>query len=64
MSSDDYRRALDEGRNARPGDRNPYEGGGSLAMAKLWLRGYQSMLKQQFWEQPSQQPYLQARTDY
>jgi hypothetical protein len=59
----DYARALAEGRAASPGDPNPYQGGASLAMAKCWLHGYQSMLKIRFWESPSQQPYVEARTD-
>ena len=59
----DYARALVEGRAASPGDANPYEGGESLAMAKAWLHGYQSMLKIRFWSLPSQQPYVEAYAD-
>ena len=51
--------ALDEGRNALPGDQNPYAGT-SLALAKMWLRGYQGMLKRVFYEAPSQRPYVAA----
>lgn len=35
-------RALYEGSLTEPGDRNPYAGG-SLVLAKLWLRGYTRM---------------------
>lgn len=59
----DYARALTEGRAAAPGDPNPYQGGESLAMAKAWLHGYQSMLKILFWESPSQQAYVEANAD-
>ena len=57
MSADDLVRAFDEGRNSMVGDRNPYAGV-SLAQAKMWLRGYQGMLKRLFYEAPSQQPYV------
>lgn len=57
---DVYVMALEDGRRAEPGDANPYAGQ-SPALAKLWLRGYQSMLKQRFHEAPSQQALASAR---
>lgn len=37
--------ALYSGSVADPGDRNPYAGGDSLLLPKLWMRGYQRMLR-------------------
>lgn len=41
----EYIAALYEGSLAEPGDRNPYAGGESLILAKLWMRGYMRMLR-------------------
>ena len=40
----EYTFALYAGSVADPGDRNPYAGR-SLALAKLWMRGYMRMLR-------------------
>lgn len=53
-------RALTEGRNAQVGALNPYTGG-SLALAALWLRGYQDMLLRTFYTSPHRQAYMRAR---
>ena len=58
---DDYERALNEGRAAKIGLRNPYADAVQLAMAALWTRGYNRMLVERFYSRPSVQPYLEAR---
>jgi hypothetical protein len=40
----EYLFALYSGASADPGDANPYAGQ-SLVLAKLWMRGYQRMLR-------------------
>lgn len=57
---DDATRALAEGRAAQVGARNPYTGK-SLALAKMWMRGYESMLLQRWYTSPHRQPYMNAR---
>lgn len=59
--ADSARAAYSAGRTAQPGgDVNPYAGR-SLAFAKLWLRGYQTMLLERFYSTPMMQAYLAAR---
>lgn len=41
----EYLFALYSGSVADPGDRNPYAGGESLVLPKLWMRGYMRMLR-------------------
>jgi hypothetical protein len=53
--------ALYSGSLAEPGDRNPYAGGESLALSKLWLRGYKRMLRVRIDTGPAMQTYLRAR---
>jgi len=57
---DDATRALAEGRAAEVGASNPYAGQ-SLALAKMWRRGYQTMLTERVYSSPSMQPYLSNR---
>lgn len=54
-------RALYEGSLAEPGDRNPYAGGQSLVLAKLWLRGYRRMVHVRIETGPAMQAYRRAR---
>ena len=56
----EYIFALYSGSLAEPGDRNPYAGQ-SLALAKLWLRGYQRMLRVRIETGPAMQRYREAR---
>ncbi|WP_156744229.1 hypothetical protein [Mycobacterium sp. 1164985.4] len=53
-------RALYEGSLADPGDRNPYAGR-SLALAKLWMRGYMRMLRVRVKTRPAMARYRAAR---
>ncbi|KUI13600.1 hypothetical protein AU192_04140 [Mycobacterium lehmannii] len=53
--------ALYSGSVADPGDRNPYAGGDSLVLAKLWMRGYMRMLRVRIETGPAMQRYLAAR---
>lgn len=53
-------RALYEGALAEPGDRNPYAGK-SLALAKMWRRGYRRMLHIRVETGPAMQRYRAAR---
>lgn len=53
----EYTYALYMGSVADPGDRNPYAGQ-SLALAKLWMRGYQRMLRVRINTGPAMQRYL------
>ena len=57
----EYIYALYEGSLADPGDRNPYNGR-SLVLAKLWMRGYQRMLRVRIETGPAMQTYLAARS--
>ena len=41
----EYMFALYSGSLAEPGDRNPYAGGESLVLPKLWTRGYERMMR-------------------
>lgn len=59
---EDAEAALRAGQNAEIGDANPYNGT-SLALAKLWQRGYMSMLTIRSAATPARQEYLQGRTD-
>ncbi|ULE32575.1 ribosome modulation factor [Mycobacterium sp. IDR2000157661] len=52
--------ALRAGQNAEIGDMNPYRGK-SLALAKCWQRGYQTMLTIRTAATPARQKYLRAR---
>jgi hypothetical protein len=52
-------RALYEGSLAEPGDRNPYSGG-RLVLAKLWMRGYERMLRVRIETGPAMQRYRAA----
>jgi hypothetical protein len=53
--------ALREGWNSAIGDRNPYAGGDSLALAKCWMRGHMTMLTIRSAATPAMQRYLQGR---
>ncbi|WP_458316190.1 ribosome modulation factor [Mycolicibacterium brisbanense] len=56
----EYMFALYSGSLAELGDRNPYAGG-SLVLAKLWMRGYMRMLSVRINSGPAMQTYLAAR---
>lgn len=53
--------ALYSGSVADPGDPNPYAGGDSLILPKLWMRGYQRMLRVRIETGPAMQTYRAAR---
>lgn len=53
-------RALYEGSLAEPGDRNPYNGK-SLALAKMWRRGYRRMLHVRIETGPAMRRYRRER---
>lgn len=55
--------ALYSGSLAEPGDPNPYAGGDSLVLPKLWMRGYMRMLRVRFETGPAMRRYLAARAD-
>lgn len=57
---DDAEAALAAGRNAQPGEPNPYNGQ-SLALAAMWGRGYELMLAQRFNQTEQRAAYLAAR---
>lgn len=59
---EDAEQALRAGQNAEIGDPNPYSGE-SLALAKCWQRGYQTMLTIRSAATPARQEYLQGRSD-
>lgn len=52
--------ALYSGSVADHGDRNPYAGGDSLILPKLWMRGYQRMLRVRIETGPAMQTYRAA----
>ncbi len=54
-------KAVREGWNSSVGDRNPYAGGDSLALAKCWMRGHMTMLTIRSAATPAMQRYLAAR---
>jgi hypothetical protein len=56
----EYVFALYAGSVADPGDRNPYSGE-SLALAKLWMRGYTRMLRVRIETGPAMQIHRRAR---
>lgn len=58
----EYQIALYSGSLAEPGDRNPYAGGESLVLAKLWMRGYMRMLRVRIDSGPARQTYRRGRT--
>ncbi|AEL19664.1 hypothetical protein PBI_KRATIO_8 [Mycobacterium phage Kratio] len=51
--------ARQEGRAAQPGDTNPYAGTGLLA--RMWLRGYRTMLLDRLNKSPARQAFLAAQ---
>jgi hypothetical protein len=57
----EYVYALYLGSVADPGDRNPYAGGESLVLPKLWMRGYMRMLRVRIQTGPAMRTYLAAR---
>ncbi|VEG40454.1 Uncharacterised protein [Mycolicibacterium flavescens] len=57
----EYLYALYAGSLADPGDRNPYAGGESLVLPKLWMRGYMRMLRVRIQTGPAMRTYLAAR---
>jgi len=59
----EYLFALYSGRLADPGDRNPYAGGDSLVLAKLWMRGYMRMLRVRIETGPAMARYREAGRD-
>ncbi|WP_024445384.1 hypothetical protein [Mycolicibacterium iranicum] len=58
----EYMYALYSGSLAEPGDRNPYAGGESLVLPKLWANGYQRMLRVRIETGPAMQAYRAARS--
>jgi hypothetical protein len=56
----EYIFAFYSGALAEVGDRNPYAGR-SLALAKLWLRGYMRMMRVRIETGPAMQRYRAAR---
>ena len=56
---EDAEAALRAGQNAEIGDANPYNGT-SLALAKCWQRGYQTMLTIRTAATPAMQDYLRG----
>jgi hypothetical protein len=58
----EYVYALYSGSVADPGDRNPYAGGESLVLPKLWMRGYTRMLRVRIQTGPAMRTYLAARS--
>lgn len=58
-----YMFALYSGSLAEPGDRNPYAGGESLVLPKLWMRGYQRMMRVRIETGPAMTRHLEARRD-
>jgi hypothetical protein len=56
----EYIYALYLGSVADPGDRNPYAGGESLVLPKLWMRGYMRMLRVRIQTGPAMRTYLAA----
>ena len=58
----EYQIALYSGSLAEPGDRNPYAGGESLVLPKLWMRGYMRMLRVRIQTGPAMRTYLAARS--
>lgn len=59
---DDLLAALAAGRRAAVGAINPHTGV-SLTMAKVWRRGYESMLLERFYGSPDRQAYLEAHPE-
>lgn len=59
---EDAEAALRAGQNAEIGDANPYNGK-SLALAKCWQRGYQTMLTIRTAATPARQEYLHGRPE-
>lgn len=59
---EDAEAALRAGQNAEIGDANPYRGQ-SVALAKLWQRGYRTMLTVRAASTPAMQQYLQGRAE-
>lgn len=59
---EDAEAALRAGQNAEVGDPNPYNGK-SIALAQLWLTGYQTMLTTRAAATPAMQKYLQGRPE-
>ncbi|WP_165663058.1 ribosome modulation factor [Mycobacteroides abscessus] len=59
----EYMFALYSGSVADPGDRNPYAGGDSLVLPKLWMRGYQRMLRVRIETGPAMARYRGAIRD-
>lgn len=55
--------ALYSGSVADPGDRNPYADGDSLVLPKLWMRGYQRMLRVRIETGPAMARYREAIRD-
>ncbi|MEW5810899.1 MAG: hypothetical protein AB1925_15755 [Actinomycetota bacterium] len=59
----EYMFALHSGSLAEPGDPNPYAGGESLVLPKLWMRGYMRMLRVRVEAGPAMQRCLAARAN-
>jgi hypothetical protein len=55
--------ALRAGWNSAIGDRNPYAGGDSLALAKCWMRGHMTMLMIRSAATQAMQRYLRGRAE-
>ncbi|WP_163719584.1 ribosome modulation factor [Mycolicibacterium psychrotolerans] len=56
----EYMFALYSGSLAEPGDPNPYAGGESLVLPKLWFAGYRRMLRVRIETGPAMQRYRAA----
>ena len=54
-------KAMRAGWNSTVGDRNPYAGATSLALAKCWMRGHMTMLTIRSAATPAMQKYLRGR---
>jgi hypothetical protein len=59
---EDAQAALRAGLNADLGDPNPYNPS-NPTLAKVWMRGYQTMLTIRCAATPAMQTYLRARSD-
>ncbi len=59
---EDAERALRAGHNAEPGAPNPYNPDNPL-LARVWMKGYQTMLTIRSASTPAMQQYLQSRLE-
>lgn len=59
---DDLVAAHQQGRAAKPGDRNPYAGTDRHALAGVWLLGYRSMLLDRVNLSPGRRAFFDSST--